>query len=144
MTRRPTYLKPKIVRVVGHAGEPDWAMLVSRRYQTREGKKVDVVIVRPKGCAPPVRKTVKAEHIRPAVLLDLGTTKPLLDRFVGAGVLSRRERQVLLAQVREALEPTTFKRKGVRRGVDRVAEGAREPADIGKGYLAKEFWRVAR
>jgi hypothetical protein len=98
-------------------------------------------VVRPIGVAPAERMTVKTAWVKPADLMSMPTTVP--DKLVEAGVLSRSERRALLAQQRELLKPAARKH-GVRKGVTRVADGARVPSNFGGGQLAYEHRIICR
>ena len=109
MFKRPDYLKSRLVRVIGHAGQPEWGVPVSRKRHTKRGCLIDVVTVGLSRLSAR-RQTLRAEHVRPANLLAC----PLLviDNLTAIGALTRSERRTWLAQIR-ALWLATTKRSNI-------------------------------
>lgn len=81
---RSANLRPRLVRVVGHAGQPDWGMIASRKFFGR----VDVVIVRAWG-APPRRVNVPVTWVTPASLQH--APEGVLANLVKAGTMTASE-----------------------------------------------------
>ena len=111
MFKRPDYLKSRLVRVIGHAGQPEWGVPVSRKRHTKRGCFIDVVTVG-LSLLSARRQTVRSEHVRPANLLACPLL--ILDNLVVTGVINRSERRTWLAQIR-ALWLTTTKRSNITR-----------------------------
>ena len=130
-TSRPTYIGPHVVRVVGHYGQPDWAMPVSRRRHTRGTTVLDVVCVRTNPGSPVRRLTVDARWVKPANLLTV--PESVLDNFVAAGTLKKCERQAWLRWRKRS-----FRNAEVTKGVTRRAEGSRVYHNLGGGVLTYE------
>ena len=107
MYKRPNYLKPRLVRVRGHGGEPLWGILVSRRVHTLDGIVVDVVTVG--HSLQSVRKqTIGNHNIVPGNLIACPAS--VLDNFVTLGVLTRSERRGWAAEMRALWRGASLKR----------------------------------
>ena len=106
--KRRKGLKPHLVRITGHYGEPWWGVVVSHVYTAHGTTARDVVVVpRPLSPRHPERIMCYDRYIKPACL----TTEPddvvhaLLDKLVAVGTLTKGERRSLLAARRKALQP---------------------------------------
>ena len=140
-TSRPAYIGAHIVRVVGHYGQPDWAMPVSRRRHTRGTTVLDVVCVRTNPGSPARRLTVDARWVKPANLLTV--PESVLDGFVAAGTLKKCERRAWLNWRKRSFKEAALK-QNVTKGVTRRAEGSRVYHNIGGGVLTYEHIVLVR
>lgn len=134
-TSRPAYLLPRLVRVVGHYGQPDWAIPVTRRRTDRGTTVLDVVTVRAQACFPARRLTVAAKWVSKANLLTV--PEGVLDNFVAAGTLKPCERRAWLNWRKRQVKEAALSRN-VTKGVTRRAEGSRVYHNIGAGVLTYE------
>ena len=107
MFKRPKYLKPRLVRVRGHGGEPLWGMLMSRRMHTRAGCVVDVVTC---GHSPLSARlqTIDNCHVTPGNLIVCPPA--IIDNFVTIGILSKAERRSWAAEMRALWRGASLKR----------------------------------
>ena len=139
MFKRPTYLKPRLVRVRGHGGEPLWGILVSRRVHTRAGVVVDVVTVGHSTLSAR-KQTISASLIVPANILVCPVQ--ILDNLVTLGVLSKSERRSWAAEMRALWRGVSLKRN-ITRLETTVPNEPRCPANARKKEVVghAEFFR---
>lgn len=137
-TIRQPRLKPRIVRVVGHAGQPWWGVILT----AKRNNAYDVCLLR-RAYAPTEIVRVSIDLIRPACV----TTMPddVLAAFREAKAITYREMLAFVRRRKAALHPTTLKRKNIIT-VDPTIGSSTPPLEVGHkpgaGAVSKE-WRQA-
>ena len=136
--KRQARLGVHIVRVAGHAAEPQWALKMARKRRRGDLWVVDVLVVSRVTTTP---RTVLADNVRQCSALAVPDY--VMPMLVACGAVGRGEARSWNAASKRVLREASLKRN-VTKVKSCTAHGVRKWLDMGKGVLSYEHRAFVR